>query len=98
MVPAARKAVKTHSTTSLPVFQDVAAGRIELRNDALQPSGLIIKIGQKLEEETAHAGAEQVGYVSEVADERLRPGKTFDVGNEFGGLDGIDELVPPNLS
>ena len=61
--------------TSVPELHDVAAGRIELRNDAFQPSGRIVKTGRKLEEETAHAGAEQVGNVSEVADERLRPGK-----------------------
>jgi len=57
-----------------------------------------MKTGRKLEEETAHPGAEQVDNVSEVANERLGPGKMFDVGNEFGGLDRIDELAPPNLS
>jgi hypothetical protein len=81
----------------VPVFHDVAAGRRVAKRCA-SAGRACNKIGRKLEEETTHAGAEQVGYVSEVADERLRPGKTFDVGNEFGGLDGIDELVPPNLS
>jgi hypothetical protein len=61
--------------TPVPELYDVTAGRIELRNDALQPSGRIMKAGRKLEEQTADAGAEQVGNASEIADERLRLGK-----------------------
>jgi hypothetical protein len=72
MVPAARKAVKTRSFHNFGAciprrcgWQDRVAKRCASAGRACN------KIGRKLEEETTHAGAEQVGYVSEVADERL---------------------------
>ena len=57
----------------------------------------VVKAGRKLKEEAAHLTAEEVADMTEVADERLRSVKTFDVRDEFGGLDRINKIPTTDL-
>lgn len=78
-------------------LEDVAAGVVELGEDVFQAGGGVVEAGGELEEEAAHAGAEEVGDVGEVLDEGFGVFEAAGVGDEFVDLDGVGEAVAAGL-
>lgn len=53
--------------TLVPEFHDIPPTVIEMVQDSFQACGRVVEAGWKLKQKASHAGAQQVGYQTEVA-------------------------------
>ena len=79
-------------------FNDVAARRIQLRNDPRKTRSVMMETGRQLEKKATHTRTEKVGNVSEVANKGAGAGELFHVGDKLRNFDGVDKLSSPKLS
>src|SRR5690349_4203862 len=82
---------------SMPKFDDVAPGRVELSSDAIQPRATEMKARWQLKQKAADVSTEEVGNMAKVADEFLRSDETFDVSDQLGNFDRINKFPSSHL-
>lgn len=66
-------------------------------NDVPQSGTRVMKTGWQLEEETAHVFSEQIGDITEIADQFFGAAKPFYVRNQFANFNGVNEFAAMQL-
>ena len=91
-MPARRNAyIRPRATSSVAELDDVAAARVELAEDRLQPSRGVVEARRQLEQQAPHVRPEQVGDEAEVTNQALRALEAPGVCDQLVDLDGVDE-------
>lgn len=76
----------------------IAAGRIELADDRIQPGFGIAEARRQLEKKAAHPLAENIRDDAEIPDQRFCTFEFFDVCDELADLDCVDDILAARLT